>query len=186
MADKNFILFDDDCRDHLLPLTFTRPVCEIRIGILTIREKWHRSLNSGSSYLTQGYLRSKYPLELKEINWLINGSALPDPRLVAQVLALQPGEAILENDLLVAACTDQFFEEDDKLDILRLIGRSKIITPATPARFIRKLTDIFTKNGEALRDDYKLITYQRRSSTIFESNKIINSCLLYTSDAADE
>src|SRR6187397_2652442 len=104
MVEKNFILFDDDCRDQLLPFTFTRPVSEIRIGILTIREKWQRSLNAKPLYFTQPYLRGKFTNEIKETNWLINGSVLPDPRLVAQVKALQTGEAIIENDLLIACC----------------------------------------------------------------------------------
>src|SRR4030095_9015304 len=111
MAEKNFILFDDDCRDSLLPFTFTRPVCEIRIGILTIKEKWQRSLNAKLSYYTQPYLQKKFPLEVKEQNWFINGSVLPDPRLVAQVKSLQPGEAIAENDLFIAACADVFYHE---------------------------------------------------------------------------
>jgi len=56
-----FILFDDDRREALLPFTFTRPVSEIRIGILTITQKWERYLGSSTSFLTTGYLSKKYP-----------------------------------------------------------------------------------------------------------------------------
>lgn len=174
MAERNFILFDDDCRDHLLPFTLTRPVSEIRIGILTIREKWQRSLNAKPLYFTQSYLREKFPLEIKETNWLINGSVLPDPRLVAQVKALLTGEAIVENDLLIACCAEEKFLKAERLDTQSLIRSSKIIAPASSPRTVRKLTDIFSKNSEALRDDYKLITYKRRSATIYESNKVLN------------
>lgn len=138
MAEKNFILFDDDCRDHLLPFTFTRPVSEIRIGILTIREKWQRSLNAKPLYFTPTYLRGKFPFETKETNWLINGSVLPDPRLVAQVNALQTGEAIVENDLLVACCADEKFLKAEQIDSQSLIRSSKIITPASSPRTVRK------------------------------------------------
>ncbi|HQX03888.1 MAG TPA: putative sugar nucleotidyl transferase, partial [Flavobacterium sp.] len=40
----NYILFDGPVRNALLPFTFTRPVADIRIGILTIREKWEKYL----------------------------------------------------------------------------------------------------------------------------------------------
>ncbi|MBA3648430.1 MAG: GlmU family protein [Chitinophagales bacterium] len=184
MAEKNFILFDDDCRDHLLPLTFTRPVPEIRLGILTIREKWQRSLNSRPSYLSQQYLRKKFPLILKDSNWLINGSVLPDPRLVAQVLALQQGEAIAENDLLVAACIASFDITGNSLNTTEIIRDCKIAPPVSAIRSIRKLTDIFTKNGEALRDDFKLITYKRRSAALYESNKITNRHHIFIEEGA--
>ena len=57
----NYILFDNGVRDQLLPLTYTRPVCELRIGILTIKEKWERHLGSPISYITQDYLAEKFP-----------------------------------------------------------------------------------------------------------------------------
>ena len=56
----NFILFDDNTRINLLPLTFTRPVAEIRFGILTIREKWERHLRMKTSSLTEEYLNKKF------------------------------------------------------------------------------------------------------------------------------
>jgi UDP-N-acetylglucosamine diphosphorylase/glucosamine-1-phosphate N-acetyltransferase len=174
MAVQQFILFDDECRDHLLPITFTRPVSEIRIGILTIREKWQRSLNAKFSWLTQPYLRKKFPVETGEVNFYINGSVLPDPRLVAQVKALQPGEAIVENDLLIAYCRQGAPPLPEVFSSPEIAKESKPVQPANSPRTIRRLTDIFSKNGDAIRDDYKLITYKRRSATIYESNKVMN------------
>jgi UDP-N-acetylglucosamine diphosphorylase/glucosamine-1-phosphate N-acetyltransferase len=183
MAEKNFILFDDDCRDHLLPFTFTRPVCEIRVGILTIREKWQRSLNNKISHFTAPHLAKKFPPDVRELNYLINGSILPDPRLVAQVKSLQPGEAIVENDLLVAVCMN-FPGQVTQVDVSDIISRSKVIVPATPTRSVRKLTDIFSRNGEALRDDYKLLTYRRRSAAIYESNKVVGRHNIFVEEGA--
>lgn len=184
MSQKNFILFDDDCRDHLLPFTFTRPVAEIRIGILTIAEKWARSLNTNVGYLTQEYLSKKFPYKKQALNWLINGSVLPSPRLVAQVASLRPNEAIVDNDLLVAACVPDFEEADGKPHTEKLISQSKVVAPAVAMRTVRKLTDIFTKNGEALRDDYKLVTHKRRSVVIVESNNLINREEIFIEEGA--
>ena len=181
MPAQQFILFDDECRNHLLPFTFTRPVSELRVGILTIREKWQRSLNIRFSFLTQPYLQKKFPPEFGEVNFMINGCVLPDPRLVAQVKSLQPGEAIAEPDpvnagksLLIAWCTTDKIDPAVAFDSEAVIRASRIIPPVNSPRAIRGLTDIFSKNADALRDDYKLITYKRRSATIYESNKVIN------------
>ncbi|MCY7410992.1 MAG: GlmU family protein [Chitinophagales bacterium] len=191
MAEKNFILFDDDCRDHLLPFTFTRPVAELRVGILTIKEKWQRSLNIHLTYFTQAYLQKKYPFTNNGLCCFINGSVLPDPRLVAQVLSLQPGELIEENNfeqtgksLLIAFCDFYSNERIDNLQINDLVKDFIRIAPANSPKTIRRKEDIFVKNSEALRDDYKLITYKRRSATIYESNKVVNRNNIFIEEGA--
>jgi hypothetical protein len=79
---KNVILFDSDARENLLPLTFTRPVAELRIGILTISQKWAKRLNAEVSYITQDYLTRKYPIKIASDNIVINASVLPSPYLL--------------------------------------------------------------------------------------------------------
>jgi len=51
----NYILFDGTVRNALLPFTFTRPVADIRVGILTIREKWEKYLGATTTTLTEKY-----------------------------------------------------------------------------------------------------------------------------------
>ena len=77
----NIILFDDERRAHLLPLTFTRPVADLRIGILTIKEKWERFTKFPVSFLSQDYLQEKFPLVVGDDNLLIAGSLLPSAEL---------------------------------------------------------------------------------------------------------
>ena len=76
----NIILFDDDTSNRLLPLTFTKPVSEIRIGILTIKEKWEVLSESTVSYLTHEYLSHKFKavLSTTEDNFYINSKIVPD------------------------------------------------------------------------------------------------------------
>ena len=63
----NLLLFDDPAiRGSLLPFTFTRPVADIRVGILKISEKWQKLFCTEVSFLTQKYLESKFQ-EQKEI-----------------------------------------------------------------------------------------------------------------------
>ncbi len=81
----NYILFDGTVRNNLLPFTFTRPVADIRIGILTIREKWEKYLSNTTTTITEDYLSEKYPMVELEENVLINASFLPTQKLVELV-----------------------------------------------------------------------------------------------------
>ena len=78
----NYILFDGPSRNALLPFTFTRPVADILIGIMTIRQKWEMRLGSTTTTLTEEYLSEKYPMVELEENVMINASFLPNNALV--------------------------------------------------------------------------------------------------------
>lgn len=94
IINMNYILFDGTVRNALLPFTFTRPVADIRIGILTIREKWEKYLGYTTTTLTEEYLMEKYPMVEMEENIMINASFLPNPILIDMVQNLNPKEAI--------------------------------------------------------------------------------------------
>jgi hypothetical protein len=94
------ILFDDNARNTLLPLTYTRPVADLRIGILTIAEKWAKYLNSDFSFLTETYLQAKFPLNIQDDNIFINGSVCPDEAVVEAISNLKSGGALRYNDTL--------------------------------------------------------------------------------------
>ena len=70
----NYILFDGPRRNHLLPFTFTRPVAEIRVGIMTLRERWDAFLKTSTTSLTEDYLAVKFPIHLEDENIFIDSS----------------------------------------------------------------------------------------------------------------
>ncbi|MDZ7777718.1 MAG: putative sugar nucleotidyl transferase [Bacteroidales bacterium] len=78
----NIVLYDDARRPYLLPLTYMRPVAGMRIGITTIREKWEDYLQQQTSTLTERYLSKKFPLKKADDNLMINGSIIPNKKLV--------------------------------------------------------------------------------------------------------
>ena len=99
----NYILFDEsNVRTNLLPLTFMRPVGDIRIGILTIREKWEKRLNAKTSSLTDNYLSRKYPILKEDTNVLINGSVCPTDEIIDLVKKLGPGQTIIHGETIIA------------------------------------------------------------------------------------
>ena len=109
----NYILFDGTVRNALLPFTFTRPVADIRIGILTIREKWEKYLGSTTTTLTEEYLSEKYPMVEMEENVMINASFLPNNILSEMISNLEVNQAIFREDEIIAFHTTENQEEVD-------------------------------------------------------------------------
>ena len=119
----NYILFDDARRIHLLPFTYTRPMTDIRIGIMTIREKWEFLLNSKTSTLTEKYLSKKYPLVKESDNILINGSILPGHELIDEILNLNSGEQLVKDNIVVA----YRIAETEQINLSEIDGLKKVI-----------------------------------------------------------
>ena len=163
----NYILFDGPSRNNLLPLTYTRPVAEIRIGVLTIREKWETFLHSTITSITEDYLSDKFPMVEFDENIFINASFLPNPELVKLISNLKPNESINSGDNLIAFYSNQSQEEID-LDSFTKIDFT------TSLMQITCLTDIFKINSLAIKADYDLITNKRISSKISSTNNLIH------------
>jgi len=172
----NYILFDDS-REKLLPLTFTRPVCELRIGILTVREKWDAYLNTTSSMLTKDYLQVKYPLVATTDNILINGGVCPSLALVEAIVTLNDGERLVKNGKLVATRIVGNVSEFDATIIAGREFQGEILTVENP-------WDIFSKNGLAIESDFELVTTGRTSLKLSESNTIIGGGKIFLEEGA--
>ncbi|MCM4160385.1 glucose-1-phosphate thymidylyltransferase [Antarcticibacterium flavum] len=172
----NYILFDGPSRRQLLPFTFTRPVADLRIGILTIREKWERILGSTTSTVTEDYLSNKWPLVEMEENVMINASFLPTPKLVAQIEALEPNQAIFLEEEVVA-----FYSlEDQEVDFSGYIK----INLEGEAFKVSQTWDIFSKNQEAILADFELITANRESQPIPASNNVLAADNIFIEEGA--
>ncbi|RLD81591.1 MAG: glucose-1-phosphate thymidylyltransferase, partial [Bacteroidetes bacterium] len=166
----NYILFDfHEDWENLLPLTYTRPVSEIRIGILTIKEKWDKLLDTNCSYLSQEYLQAKYKLITNEDNIYINGSVLPNKYLIKDILALKSGQALVQDSQLICFRTenditeidDTTFEKFEKINSSKKFGK------------INYPWDIFRQNGAEIESDYFILTEGRKSAEISLTNGII-------------
>ncbi|MCK6606838.1 MAG: GlmU family protein [Flavobacterium sp.] len=162
----NYILFDGTVRNALLPFTFTRPVADIRIGILTIREKWEKYLGYTTTTLTEEYLMEKYPMVEMEENIMINASFLPNPILIDMVQNLNPKEAILFGEEIIA-----FHSHDTQEDID--FDEYELIEYEGDVLRIENTWDIFAKNDAAIREDFELLTEDRFSQPIPKSVNVI-------------
>ena len=163
----NYILFDGPSRNNLLPLTYTRPVAEIRVGILTIREKWEAFLESTITFVTEDYLSDKYPMVEFDKNIFINASFLPNNKLVNLIINLKPNELINSGDDLIAFYSEENQDEVDLDSFKKIPYVDKFLQ-------LNSLTDIFKINSLAIEEDFTLLTKNKNSSKISKTNNLIN------------
>lgn len=177
----NFILFDDGSRNNLLPLTYTRPVADIRVGIFTIREKWEKMLHTKTSSQTQDYLKTKYPCEfaIDMDNIWINGSILPNQKLIEEVKSLHPGQMLVSSAVILAVNSGN----KNNFDALSIDNFAKFESHARALR-IEHLWDIFSKNGEAIINDFELITAGRKSLALSSNNQVIGLENIFVEEGA--
>jgi UDP-N-acetylglucosamine diphosphorylase/glucosamine-1-phosphate N-acetyltransferase len=162
----NYILFDGPSRNALLPFTFTRPVADILIGIVTIRQKWEMYLGSTTTTLTEEYLSDKYPMVELEENVMINASFLPNEELVELIRDLGVNQAIFKGEEVVAFYSGENQEEINFDDYEIIEFEYDVLTVNHP-------WDIFSKNGAAICADFDFLTEDRQSQPIPKSVNVI-------------
>lgn len=173
----NYILYDGAVRNNLLPFTFTRPVADIRIGILTIREKWEKFLGTTTTTITEEYLSEKYPMIELEENVMINASFLPNPELIELIENLQENQAIVYEDEMVAFFTTNSQDEIDfeTYDLIDFEG--DVLT-------VEHTWDIFQKNDAAIRADFDLLTADRESEPIPATVNVLGAEHVFVEEGA--
>ena len=173
----NYILFDGPSRNNLLPFTYTRPVADIRIGILTIREKWETFLGYTTTTLTEEYLSEKFPMVEMDENVMINASYLPNSELVEMVRNLKENQAIFKGEDVLAFFTKDTQEEVDFETYDAIEFEDEVLK-------IEHTWDIFSKNGEAIAEDFELLTKGKDSQPIPSSNNTIHSNRIFVEEGA--
>lgn len=173
----NYILFDGTVRNALLPFTFTRPVADIRVGILTIREKWEKYLGYTTTTVTEEYLSEKYPMVEMEENVMINASFLPNAVLAEMVKSLEKNQAIFKGEEVIAFFAEESQEEVDFDNYEILEYNDECLT-------IEHTWDIFQKNDAALREDFELLTEDRFSQPIPKSVNVISPENIFIEEGA--
>ena len=159
----NPILFDDPIiRINLLPFTYTRPVANVRVGILTIDEKWRRWLGASPSFQTAGYLEKKFPRQSTTDNLLINGAVCPDQKLVDTVKALPANYFLVQDKLLIAARAPEGDMNSD--NTIQYEGAITVID---------RPWKIFSQNGSQIKEDFRLLTAGRTSAGIKDKHTVV-------------
>lgn len=174
----NYILFDGTVRNSLLPLTFTKPVADLRIGILTIREKWETYLGFTTTTLTEDYLEEKFPMVEMAENVMINASFLPTLALAELIMELKENQAIFKEEEVIAFFTTDSQETIDFEHYEQIEFESEVLQ-------IKNTWDLFSLNDQALVADFELITEGRISQPIPEGVRYINKENIFIEEGAE-
>lgn len=172
----NIIFFDGPEWETLRPFTLTKPVAELRIGILKFAERWQKLLKGNYSFLTQDYLANKYKVEAESQNLFINSVFFPNGELVQSIQNLREGESIWYKESLVAANTGL-----DAFQSKRFKEKKSIQSTVIQ---IQHLWDLFTYNPFAIQYDFDLLTEGRQSQAISETNRIIHPERVFLEEGA--
>ena len=161
----------DDNGKHLefAPLTLTRSVGDLRVGILTNAERWKLLVPDAEiSFATEDYLQNKFPKAQDVIR--VNACVIPNQNIVDQVRTLKPGEDLLVGENWIAGT-------NGKGSFLPLSGEMPIV--------LKKRWDLFEKNGAILKQDFDLITKGRTTVQLSSTNTIIgDSNLIFLEEGA--
>ncbi|MXV37783.1 glucose-1-phosphate thymidylyltransferase [Flavobacteriaceae bacterium Ap0902] len=172
----NVVLFCKQEQQLLLPLTYMKPAGELRMGILTFKERWQKLLDASISYLTEAYLSDLFPLQAASENIFIHSCYLPTYDLVNQIKLLKVGEVLKLNDEVIAfkGSLEDFQNENFQ----------KIINFKNKLIHINRPYDLFSYNQEALDFDFQLLTKDRKSASISNTNGVINPSNIFLEEGA--
>jgi len=173
----NIILWDADSRAKLLPFTFTRPIGTIRVGILTIAEKYARYFDGKINFLAKDFS----PEHIDEFNLLVRANALPNAALAEAINNLKHGEVLKHDDIFIAARVKK-----DELKLIQETGNlsSHKTIHFSGARFLNHIWDIFSMNEQEIFHDFELLTRERKSQPIHPSNYIKGSQIIFIEEGA--
>lgn len=154
----NIILFDPQpARDNLLPLTYTRPVAELLVGMMTMRRRWEHFIPGDYSYDTVDYLKELFPMAAADDSLRIAGNIIADALMADAVKALAPGEALYAGERLIAVRGSETSRRDYSGDVIA----------------VDRLYDIFMLNGRVIEGDFALATAGRASAPVPDSVTVI-------------
>lgn len=160
----NYILFDSDIRNNLLPFTHTRPVADIRCGIMTMRERWEHFIKAETGTLSEPYLQEVFPQNSSSDNLFINGAVFASQHLFDAINTLEPEQRLVKGNLILAArVTEAAVSFNNGISINTT---PKEVTYDGEVDKLEHIWDIFSKNGAAIISDYQLLTSGRKSQPI--------------------
>ena len=167
----NSILFDD-CRSDLLPLTYTKPVCQLRVGILTIKEKWEILSRLSFSFKTEEYLQKKYPLVLSDDNLFINGSILPNKELVDAIEKLEREQSLVKDGVVIAYKSSNENRPEKEVEYQNDIFQ------------LNRCWNIFSLNEAEIESDFQLVTKGKTTQEISKTNTVIGGQNIFIEEGA--
>jgi len=175
MPKQAIVLFDGNEWEHLLPLTATRSIADLRVGILTVKEKWEKYLNTSVEILTQEYLSGKYPYAELENSLYINSAVLPSPELVTEIFSLEENTLLQKDGIVIAIDTSGKSLKTIKQLREALSTKLNKIESAVSITRLHFPWDIFTLNGREIKNDIQLLGLKPNPEKLSSTNTILGN-----------
>ena len=147
---------------NLKPLTLTRPVSHVRVGIFTIAEKWANYAALPLAYQTESYLAGKFSTTEGIDHLFVNSAVCPNPALWEAIQNLPQGSSLFAKDIFIAAKGTQ-----------NTLPTTQSQTFAGAFTYIQQLPDIFAHNGKEIQADFHWIKSKRTSLPIEDKHTIV-------------
>ncbi|MCB0697975.1 MAG: glucose-1-phosphate thymidylyltransferase, partial [Chitinophagaceae bacterium] len=178
-----YILFDSELRNRLLPFTHTRPVADIRCGIMTMRERWEYFIQQATGTLTVAYLQDVFPQNGSGDNLFINGAVFATKDLWEHISQLQPQQQLVSGDLIIAArVTDSVVKFGNKIQVDTTVQE---IPYTGIVNHLQHNWDIFSFNDKAIADDFVILTAGRTSQPMPGNVMVTGSEQLFIEEGAE-
>jgi UDP-N-acetylglucosamine diphosphorylase/glucosamine-1-phosphate N-acetyltransferase len=183
MADViSFILFDTPERVLLYPFTYTRSIAEIRLGILTIKDRWELLLKEKVQILSADYLQEHYPSIPGGKKILINATVFANEPVAEAIIRLEDGEALLHNNMVLAFCSSR--------DDIRTMNDIRDFHPMHTTEYTGNIAsikypwDIVQLNGKAIAGDFQLLAAAGKSCVVAGTNRVMGEEHIFIEEGA--
>jgi UDP-N-acetylglucosamine diphosphorylase/glucosamine-1-phosphate N-acetyltransferase len=176
----NYVLFDGVYHQKLKPLTLTRPVADLRVGIFKIHEKWEHLLGEKVGIRTKDYLGKSYNSFNDNAGVGISGALIPNPELCDAINTLKE-KTIMMNEGKVLAIKPLPLESSD---VNNELEGYKIVQYTSEISMIEKPMDIFKLNGAQIEMDLKFYIKNKDLNTNLESGNLIIGDRVYIEHGA--
>ena len=177
---KTIVLFDGQCHKSLLPLTFTRPVAQLRVGIFTIHEKWSRFFDQDVNVRTKDYLADKFNSFENEADLGVLGGLLPDDELVSVIESMNPNTILMKDGNVLAI--SPLPKNDDSME--SSLSNYAVVEYDSSVSIVFRPQDIFLKNGDEILKDYSWIKKNKKSIKCQELNTLFGDDLFIEEGAS--
>ncbi|MFO7878851.1 MAG: GlmU family protein [Bacteroidales bacterium] len=173
----NIILADAGKHTRFKPLSWTRPVADLRTGIFTTKERWEHLFDQPCSVFTESYLSEKWPLKSDKSNLVINASVLPDKALFEHIRSMERGSLVKNGEVIAAIC-----QKSDINTCMQATDNAEKYEEEVI--FLQYPWDIFTHVGSMIKLDFELLTKGRRSQPLSNTNILIGEYPVFIEDGA--
>jgi UDP-N-acetylglucosamine diphosphorylase/glucosamine-1-phosphate N-acetyltransferase len=161
------VLFDTEKRSGLYPLTYTRAVAELRMGIFTIQQRWQCLLNEEVYIDTVSYLQPLYNKAPAGVHTFIDAQVMPSEDLISSIKQLQQGE-VLEDETGIIACKAAGENQQQAID-----DGAMIFTAVDKVQRLQYVHQIIQWNKNFIETDFELVTKGKSSQPLSSTNQVI-------------